>query len=487
MESENLNLQINNFDLINTNLNSSSDENLEITYRNIMLNDYSSSEEDYVDVEDSNFTTKLNEAFDFMNFYIVKENKHVKNYKTQVKRQKASVSKEFDKLITDYKFEINQFHINDNLIKQSLLFKSKDIINFCFKENKNLAVSMKLVNQYQDSKLCKSLKRVMHSNNTEGDKTNDFLAKSVSTNRDRDREMETEKEKFKKNYEKRERENLDEIAKEKLNKFERLKKSMYSVASNGVNLIKNDLQLNANNKPNSKQIVTQLRLDNNLKNPNKEYHEPYNVNNLTSSKENRYLNERRDSKNNLEKMNKIVKVVNNNQIKSNNIPNSDSNSNNIFQYTNKFHNSLLYKDGIIYCSRDFKAFHYMISFFRSEIIQFDSIQDEQLLLDELKYWEIVQSNESKRLKLNIKNSLVFLPNKFDRDWCASTLIYSEENYIEKQDGQHGIVFLKNPLHEINEYVEFLVKIKIASHCSSHIFIGVLDKTKYKKEYLSKLK
>ena len=91
------------------------------------------------------------------------------------------------------------------------------------------------------------------------------------------------------------------------------------------------------------------------------------------------------------------------------------------------------------------------------------------------------------LKLNIKNSLVFLPNKFDRDWCASTLIYSEENYIEKQDGQHGIVFLKNPLHEINEYVEFLVKIKIASHCSSHIFIGVLDKTKYKKEYLSKLK
>jgi hypothetical protein len=65
------------------------------------------------------------------------------------------------------------------------------------------------------------------------------------------------------------------------------------------------------------------------------------------------------------------------------------------------------------------------------------------------------------------------------------LIYSKENYIEKHEGQHGIVFLKNSLHEINEYVELLVKIKIASHCSSHIFIGVLDKSKYKKEYLSK--
>lgn len=71
------------------------------------------------------------------------------------------------------------------------------------------------------------------------------------------------------------------------------------------------------------------------------------------------------------------------------------------------------------------------------------------------------------------------------EWCASTLICDKDSLIEKQDGKHGIVFLKYPLNEINEYVEFLVDIKIYSNSTSHLFIGLLDKSKYKKSYLSK--
>ncbi len=58
--------------------------------------------------------------------------------------------------------------------------------------------------------------------------------------------------------------------------------------------------------------------------------------------------------------------------------------------------------------------------------------------------------------------------------------------VEKHDGQHGIVFTKNQLDQDNEYIEFKVNIKIPSSGSSHLFLGLVNKAKYKTEYLSKL-
>ena len=77
---------------------------------------------------------------------------------------------------------------------------------------------------------------------------------------------------------------------------------------------------------------------------------------------------------------------------------------------------------------------------------------------------------------------------FDHEWCANTLLLEKNNLIvEKHDGQHGIVFTKNVLDQDNEYIEFKVNIKIPSSGSSHLFLGLVNKAKYKTEFLSKFK
>lgn len=76
---------------------------------------------------------------------------------------------------------------------------------------------------------------------------------------------------------------------------------------------------------------------------------------------------------------------------------------------------------------------------------------------------------------------------FDQDWSASNLILQENNTIvEKHDGQHGIIFTKAPLDSNFQYIEFNINMKIPSSGNSHIFIGLVDKSKYKIEYLCKL-
>ena len=47
------------------------------------------------------------------------------------------------------------------------------------------------------------------------------------------------------------------------------------------------------------------------------------------------------------------------------------------------------------------------------------------------------------------------------------------------------VFTKNVLDQDNEYIEFKVNIKIPSSGSSHLFLGLVNKAKYKTEFLSK--
>lgn len=79
-----------------------------------------------------------------------------------------------------------------------------------------------------------------------------------------------------------------------------------------------------------------------------------------------------------------------------------------------------------------------------------------------------------------------LEYQFDPDWCASTLILEKNNFVvEKHDGQHGIVFAKMKINETNSYIQFKTTIKIPSSGSSHLFLGLVDKSKYKPEFLSK--
>jgi hypothetical protein len=75
---------------------------------------------------------------------------------------------------------------------------------------------------------------------------------------------------------------------------------------------------------------------------------------------------------------------------------------------------------------------------------------------------------------------------FDEQWCAKTLKLTGNNtIIEKNNSTHGIVFTKLQLNQYHPYIEFKIDMKVASCGSSHLFIGVLDKSKYVTENLSK--
>jgi hypothetical protein len=74
--------------------------------------------------------------------------------------------------------------------------------------------------------------------------------------------------------------------------------------------------------------------------------------------------------------------------------------------------------------------------------------------------------------------------QFDSEWCANTLILEHNNtIIKKHNLQHGIVFCKTPLDVHCPYIEFKVTMNIPCRGKSHLFIGLVDKTKYKYENL----
>ena len=75
---------------------------------------------------------------------------------------------------------------------------------------------------------------------------------------------------------------------------------------------------------------------------------------------------------------------------------------------------------------------------------------------------------------------------FDENWCAHTLTLDQNlKIVRKNDSHHGIIFCNTPLDLYNPYVEFKVKIEAVFRGKSHLFVGLVDKNKQRKEYLSK--
>jgi len=97
--------------------------------------------------------------------------------------------------------------------------------------------------------------------------------------------------------------------------------------------------------------------------------------------------------------------------------------------------------------------------------------------DELDHWKIPFESFSEEITPKISQ-------EFDQKWCASTLfLESSGTVVKKHNAMHGIVFCKYPLDTVNNAVEFKSTMNIQSRSKSHIFIGVIDKTKYKYEHL----
>ena len=62
---------------------------------------------------------------------------------------------------------------------------------------------------------------------------------------------------------------------------------------------------------------------------------------------------------------------------------------------------------------------------------------------------------------------------------------SENNVKKKKNSpSHGVVFCKTGLDEYNPYIEYKVKINIQYKEKSQLFIGLVDKSKYKLSNLS---
>ena len=75
---------------------------------------------------------------------------------------------------------------------------------------------------------------------------------------------------------------------------------------------------------------------------------------------------------------------------------------------------------------------------------------------------------------------------FDAEWAADNLTLEGNGKILKKNGlQHGIIFCQSPLDIFNSYIEFKVRIDSIFGGKSHLFIGMVDKTKQRQESLSK--
>lgn len=108
---------------------------------------------------------------------------------------------------------------------------------------------------------------------------------------------------------------------------------------------------------------------------------------------------------------------------------------------------------------------------------FNTKSDELRFYEEMEYWQIPLETST--------GTDIIKEQEFDPEWCARTLSLNNANkVVTKDSNNHGIVFCKKPLDKHNSYVEFKITIDIPSRTKSHLFIGVVDKSKYKPEFLT---
>ena len=103
--------------------------------------------------------------------------------------------------------------------------------------------------------------------------------------------------------------------------------------------------------------------------------------------------------------------------------------------------------------------------------------DEIRFIDEMEFWNIPLETS--------RGSDLIEEQCFDPEWCAKTLSLQDNNkVVSKESTNHGIVFWKLPLDQSHPYVEFKISIEVPSRTKSHLFIGVVNKEKYKPEFLT---
>lgn len=136
---------------------------------------------------------------------------------------------------------------------------------------------------------------------------------------------------------------------------------------------------------------------------------------------------------------------------------------------------LPYYQGKVFIDRDGEAFSNVISFLRTGRMPiFKSLDAENAFLAEADYWNIpLESNEY------IEESL----RHFDPDWVTPSFeLDSDCTILRKLDTSHGVAFTSHSLSKKSPYVEFKVSLAASTH-NLHIFIGAVDRSRYRPSQL----
>ena len=138
------------------------------------------------------------------------------------------------------------------------------------------------------------------------------------------------------------------------------------------------------------------------------------------------------------------------------------------------------QDNKITIDRDTKNFLNLISYLRNDKLpNFKDDKEYQNFLDELEFWQIPLNME----QINKYKRNVFI---FDEKWCAKT-INIDKNYpymLSKFNPQHGIVFCTPYISEENPYIEFKISFQSACKNKNMVYVGLVDKAKYKYDNLT---
>ncbi|MCQ2821278.1 MAG: hypothetical protein MJ252_28800 [archaeon] len=126
----------------------------------------------------------------------------------------------------------------------------------------------------------------------------------------------------------------------------------------------------------------------------------------------------------------------------------------------------------MFIDRDLKTFLNLISYLQTGSLPiFKTISAEKSFFNELHFWGIPLPRQIYKFK-------------FDKLWCADNIkIEPSGRSLKKQSPTHGLVFVTPTMNATNSFIEFKVIMNIPCKNKSHLYIGLVDKSKYKKQYL----
>lgn len=139
-----------------------SDENSQIYYQDF-YQDTSYEEESFA--QDRNFTSQLNEAFDFIHYAIYQEKEKLKLQKDSIETEKEVFNKTVNEEVSYYKADLTQLQDSESLILENLICKSNEVIELDIGGTKKILTSIKTILKQPNSKLAKAAISVLGISN----------------------------------------------------------------------------------------------------------------------------------------------------------------------------------------------------------------------------------------------------------------------------------------------------------------------------------